>query len=68
MNPPEGFVPYELRTPFGVVTLPDKSCVICMARWEFFLCTACCFTSTMGECAMDVIREMNEELNKEREE
>ena len=63
MNPPEGFVPYEMETSFGTLTLPDRKCAFCIARWQFFSCTMCCFTQTLEQDAEPVVDEMNKELN-----
>ena len=64
MNPPEGFEPYELKTSFGTLTLPDRRCAVCIARWKFFSCTACYFTQTLMEDAKPILDEMMKELNK----
>lgn len=65
MNPPEGFVPYELKTSFGTLTLPDRRCAVCITRWKFFACTACCLTQTLMEDAKPILDEMMKELNKD---
>ena len=63
MNPPEDFVPYELSTSFGTLMLPDRECVTCVAKWQFFSCTICCLTRTLMQDATPVMDKMNEELN-----
>ena len=63
MNPPEGFMSYELSTSFGTLMLPDRKCATCIARWQFFSCTMCCFTQTLEQDAKPVVDEMNKELN-----
>ena len=63
MDPPEGFVPYELRTSFGTLTLPDAKCVMCIAQWRFFSCTMCCLTQTLEQDAKTIMDKMIEELN-----
>lgn len=65
MDPPEGFVSYELKTSFGTLMIPDRKCAVCIARWHFFSCTVCCFTHTLEQEVKPVIDQMNEELNKE---
>ena len=67
MNPPESFVPYDLETPYGVLTLPDAKCVMCIAQWRFFSCTACCFTTNLMTTAKPVLDKMIEELNEWKE-
>ena len=67
MNAPEGFVPYEMETTFGTLTLPDRKCAMCIARWSFFSCTMCCFTHTLAQDAGPVVNAFNNELRQEHE-
>lgn len=64
MNAPEGFIPYEMETEFGTVTLPDKGCAMCIAGWSFFRCNMCCFTQTLMQDARLIVDKINEDLNK----
>ena len=64
MNPLEGFVPYELKTSFGTLTIPDRKCAVCIARWQFFSCTMCCFTQTLEQDAKTIMDEMNKEMKE----
>ena len=67
MNAPEGFVPYEMKTEFGTLILPDRDCVMCIASWSFFRCNMCCFTQTLMQDAKPIVDKMNEELNEVKE-
>lgn len=67
MNAPEGFVPYEMETKFGTLTLPDRKCARCIANWGFFSCTMCCFTQTLEQDAKSIVDKMIEELNEVKE-
>ena len=64
MNAPEGFVPCEMETKFGTLTLHDRKCAVCISKWSFFSCTMCCFTQTLEQDAKPIVDKMNEDLNK----
>ena len=64
VEPTEYFVPFDLETPFGKLTLPDRRCLNCLWTWGFFSCTMCCFTQSIKHAAKGPLDEYQEELQR----
>ena len=68
VDPPEGFVPFDLETPFGKLTLPDRRCLVCLSRWGFLSCTVCCLTRNIMHAAEGPLDEYQEDIQRYIEE
>lgn len=53
LEPPEGFEPYEWKSPYGTLMLPSAACLQCLMSWGFYNCSMCCFTHNMEEAAQN---------------
>lgn len=68
LEPPEGFVPFELKTLHGTLTLPDRRCTACLSTWRFLSCNRCCFTWNIMAVAKIACDEWNAEIQRYIEE
>lgn len=64
IEPPEGFVPFDLETPFGKLRLPDRHCLVCLSTWGFFSCTVCCLTRNIMHAAKGPLDEYQEDIQR----
>ena len=68
IEPPENFTPFDLETPFGRLTLPDRKCLVCLKSWGFFSCTVCCLTRNIMHAAEGPLNEYLEDIQRMIEE